>query len=302
MNDFKRALLIALSSLLIFAVLWFNWNVCANLWIFPNDIIGTYYETPLPNHNRLTVEVLGHGRIADRDDETVVDGIRELQVVGDYVVGRDSTQYFSLNTLTQEVCYFASENQMTDSLGIDLRPLSESIEFYWQHREPYDILANIVIAMFSLGLAVYITRQRKSNRPAIVHMASTLVWGILGCYVTIVESIRLLSLLHREDAHSFVLDWHIFFLVCGVLVILVTVLRWSRKRWMGKAVNVFLLLFALLFTLAVAVSSFDDGHWRMIDLFVLEPLSVLGFLLTIISIGIDSSQKLQNAKTPEESV
>ena len=71
---------------------------------------------------------------------------------------------------------------------------------------------------------------------------------------------------------------------------------------MGKAVNVFLLLFALLFTLAVAVSSFDDGHWRMIDLFVLVPLSVLGFLLTIISIGMDSSQKLQNAKTPDESV
>ena len=302
MKDFKRALLIALSSLLIFAVLWFNWNVCANLWLFPNDIIGTYYETPLPNHNRLTVEVLGHGRIADGDDETVVDGIRELQVVGDYVVGRDSTQYFSLNTLTQEVYYFASENQMTESLGIDLRPLTEPREFYWQHRKPYDILANFVIALFSLGLAVYITRQRKSNRPAIVHTASTLVWGFLGCYVTIVESIRLLSLLHREDAHSFYLDWLIMFLVCGVLVILVTALGCSRKRWIGKAVNIFLLLFTIFFSLAIEVSTFDDGHWRMVDVFVLVPLTVLGFLLTIISIGMDSSQKPQNAKAPEESV
>ena len=301
MSIIKRALLIALSSFLIFAVLWFNWNFCANLWIFPNGIIGTYYETPLPNRNRFAVDVLGHGRIADKDDETVVGGIRELQVVGDYVVGRDSTRYFSLNTPTREVCYYVSESQMKDSLGIDIRPLTEPREFYWQHRKPYDILADIVIALFSLGLAVYITRQRKSNRLALVHTASTLVWGFLGCYVTIVESIGLFSLLHREDAHSFVLDWYVIFLVYGVLVILATGLGWSRRRWIGKAVNIFLLLFTIFFTLAIGVS-IDEGHWRMIDIFVLVPLAVLGFLLTIISIGMDSSQKPQNAKTPEESV
>lgn len=285
MNNIKRALLIVFSSILIFAILWFNWSVCESLWIFPNDIFGTYYETPLPNHNNLIIGHLSYGTITNKDDDVLVNKAKALQVVGDYVVGRDSTHFFSLNTLTQEVRFYDSESQMKDSLGIDLRSMYEPREFYWKHRKPYDILADIVIGLISLGLAFYITKQRKSKHSTIILTASTLVCGVLGCYVTIVESIRLFSLLQREDAHSIVFDWHIIFLVSGVLLILATILRWSRKRCIGKAVNIFLFLFTFFFTLAIGVSTFDDGHWRMIDLLVIVPLTVVGFLLSVLSIS-----------------
>ena len=81
----KRAFFVALLFVIIYALLWVAWLFVSDLYLFPNDIIGTHYEVPLPNHNRLVSVVVDYGEIVDDADDVFVRRVDSLQVVGDFL-------------------------------------------------------------------------------------------------------------------------------------------------------------------------------------------------------------------------
>ena len=283
-NKIKRPLLIVLWFFLIFVSLWFCWGVCAPLCFFPSDIEGAYYEVPLPNHNKLTVNHLGYGIITNKDDDVLVKRANEIQVVKDYVVGRDSASFFALNTLTEEVNYYESDSQMKEALRMDHLQMVKPNKYYWNHRSPYDTLATILIAVLSFVLSLCLTKQKHNTQPTIINAASSIVWGLIGCYLIILESIHLLSVLKSESMGHINTDWNVFFFICGLILILVAILLRSRKRTIKIVVNSIVVLFFVEFIILVGVAA-DEGHWRNTDLFLLMPLSIIGFLLSTISLG-----------------
>ena len=156
----KRLFLAILCFLPISAILWVVWLLLSSLTLFPNDIIGTYYEVPVPNrHKAVVINSPDYGYIVNEDDEKIVNRVDSLQVVGDYVFGRDSSVFFSLNTLTKAVTYYESKDQLKESEGIDLDSLNTPIGYYERNRKPYDIGAMIVIVLLSLASSLFFTRK-----------------------------------------------------------------------------------------------------------------------------------------------
>ena len=150
----KRAFFVALLFVIIYALLWVAWLFVSDLYLFPNDIIGTHYEVPLPNHNRLVSVVVDYGEIVDDADDVFVRRVDSLQVVGDFVVGRDAAIFFSFND---------SISQLIESQGLAIDSMFSPSEFYGNHRKPFDTLAGIVIAVISLGLSLLFTRRGKKT-------------------------------------------------------------------------------------------------------------------------------------------
>ena len=159
----KRAFFVALLFVIIYALLWVAWLFVSDLYLFPNDIIGTHYEVPLPNHNRLVSVVVDYGEIVDDADDVFVRRVDSLQVVGDFVVGRDAAVFFSFNTISKEVVHFDSISQLIESQGLAIDSMFSPSEFYGNHRKPFDTLAGIVIAVISLGLSLLFTRRGKKT-------------------------------------------------------------------------------------------------------------------------------------------
>ena len=156
----KRLLFAALCFIPLSAIVWLGWLILSDLLLFPNNIIGIYYEVPVPN--KLKVIVINspdYEYIENEDNETIVHNVDSLLVVGDYVFGRDSSLFFSLNTLTEAVTYYESKDQMKESEGVDLDSLKTPGEYYDMNRKPYDIGAMIVIFLLSLASSLYFTRK-----------------------------------------------------------------------------------------------------------------------------------------------
>ena len=157
----KRTLFAVLLYIIISAILWIGWQFLSVLTFFPNDIIGTYIEVPVPNKLKLVViNTPFYGKIVNENDETVVHRVDSLQVVGDYVVGRDSSAFFSLNTITQSVSYYDSKDTLKKTEDIDYDSMLCPLGYYESHRKPYDILMMIVIALISLASSLFIKRKR----------------------------------------------------------------------------------------------------------------------------------------------
>ena len=163
-----RISIAALCFVTISAILWIGWQFLSNLILFPNDIIGTYYEVPIPNDLKVVViNTPDNGSIADEDNEKIVNRVDSLQVVGDYVIGRDSSVFFFLNTITQSVSYFDSKDDLKEEEDIDFDSLYAPTVYYERHRKPYDVLAIIVIVLTSLASSILISKKHfyvRNNR------------------------------------------------------------------------------------------------------------------------------------------
>jgi hypothetical protein len=82
----KRLLFAALCFIPLSAIVWVGWLFLSDLTLFPNDIIGTYYEVPVPNKLKvISINSPDYGYIVDEDDEKIVNRVDSLQVVGDHV-------------------------------------------------------------------------------------------------------------------------------------------------------------------------------------------------------------------------
>ena len=146
--------------LLVFIVLDITWTLCSSLWLFPNDIIGVGIETPLPNnHTVMLINQYDYGDIVNNENMTIISSVDSLQIVEDFVIGRNTKSYFSLNTLTDEVSLYDSIPQLKASLDCDFQLLTTPYDYYWAHRKPFDIAADIIMVILSLLLALFLTRK-----------------------------------------------------------------------------------------------------------------------------------------------
>lgn len=156
----KRLLVAALYFILIFAFLWVNWALLSNLFLFHNDIIGAGIETPLPNNHTIAlINQYDYGDIVNNENHIIVSGVDSLLIVDDFVVGRNTESFFSLNTLTDEVSFCDSILQLKASGESNLQQMTTPIDYYWSHRKPFDIVADIIMVITSLLLALFFTRK-----------------------------------------------------------------------------------------------------------------------------------------------
>ena len=156
----KRLVIAALCFILIFAFLWVNWGFWSCIYLFPNDIIGVGIEIPLPNnHMVLLINQYDYGDIVNNENRTIISGVDSLQIVDDFVVGRNTESYFSLNTLTDEVSFCDSIPQLKALKESDFQQMTTPYDYYGAHRKPFDIAADIIMVIISLLLALFFTRK-----------------------------------------------------------------------------------------------------------------------------------------------
>lgn len=145
----RRFVLKIICFVFVYALLYVGWMLFSNLKLFPNDFIGIGYGVHLPNKYELIILEFGLCQIEDGEYNIVVDKVDSLQIIGDVVIGRDTTGLFLLHTNAQTISYYSSADQLEKEQGIDDYSLKSPIDFYWQNRRFYDILANILIAVIA---------------------------------------------------------------------------------------------------------------------------------------------------------
>ena len=154
------------SFIIIYALLYVVWTFWTDLKLFPNDIIGTGYQVHLPNKYELIILEFGLCQIEDGEYNIVVDKVDSLQIIGDVVIGRDTTGLFLLHTNAQTISYYSSSDQLEKEQGIEDYSLLSPIDFYWQNRRFYDILANILIAVLACFSSYKVGRASSPKRAA----------------------------------------------------------------------------------------------------------------------------------------
>ena len=143
-----------------------NWIFWSDVLIFPNDIIGTGYEAPLPNHHQVLVLDIDYGELENTDDSKWILGrVDSLQVFGDIVVGHDTTGLFSLNTLTDDLRFYQSREELIKDNGIDSLAFLSPIGYYWENRKGCDQIVLVVIIIIAFVCAFYLAKRitQRSN-------------------------------------------------------------------------------------------------------------------------------------------
>lgn len=156
------------SFIIVYALLHVVWTFWTDLKLFPNDIIGTGYQVHLPNNYELIITEFDFCQIEDGEYNVVFDNVDSLQVIGDVVIGRDDTGFFSLETKTHNYSTYASAEQLKQAQDIENYTLLSPISFYWHHRRIYDIIANILIAVIACFCSYFAGKAVISNNDNII--------------------------------------------------------------------------------------------------------------------------------------
>ena len=162
----RRFVLKIICFVFVYALLYVGWMLFSNLKLFPNDFIGIGYGVHLPNKYELIILEFDFCQIEDGEYNIVVDEVDSLQVIGDVVIGRDTTGLFLLQTNAQTISYYSSSDQLEKEQGIEDYSLLSPIDFYWQNRRFYDILANILIAVLACFCSYKVGRASSPKRAA----------------------------------------------------------------------------------------------------------------------------------------
>lgn len=144
-----------ISFIFVYVFLYAIWAYWSDMKLFPHDVIGTGYEVPIPNNHKLIITEIDFGCIEDGEYNTMINRVDSLQIIGDVVIGRDSTDFFSFETNTQRSCYYSSAELLKQAQGIEDYTLLSPIDFYWHHRRVYDIIVNILIAIIAIFCSYY---------------------------------------------------------------------------------------------------------------------------------------------------
>lgn len=135
----------------------------------------------------------------------------------------------------------------------------------------------------------------KNNKTflTIVNMASSIVWGGIGCFVV---TIMVASWFQGNRTWDY---WEILLLLGGIQLILSAILIWNRQRVVKMVVGLFASLcsfFALLsFSMAAAA-----GHWPPLEGYLAIFIPIVGFLLSILSLFCLPPKKSKKVITEEQ--
>jgi hypothetical protein len=148
----------------VFAAIWFAAYALINSNVLHRDPgLGDSWETPLPNgYSLLMIDTTDQGAIRDPNYQTVIEGVRQLQIANRLILGANDTgyldrigahskfvdSYFELNTLTGTRINFKTLDQLRQRASgerVQLH-LREFRAVYWDYRTTwFDYLAAIVL-------------------------------------------------------------------------------------------------------------------------------------------------------------
>lgn len=132
----------------VFSLLYIIAILITNIFIFPNDIIGTYFEVPAPNNYKIAMFDTAY--IEGNDGSLALGGVDSLQVVKEYVIGKKyGAGYFRLDTRTGQCEEYASREDLKQVCGSDRIKLRTLYDYYWWHRLPADVLIGISLLLIS---------------------------------------------------------------------------------------------------------------------------------------------------------
>lgn len=126
----------------------------------------------------------------------------------------------------------------------------------------------------------------------VLNTAFSVIWGGLGCYLTLME-VRWLLLGNRTTGVG------LFLGIVGIILILFAIFIWNRRRGVKMVVGI-VASFCSFFVFFMFLMAAAAGHWpSLVFLFALS-IPIVGFLLSIISLFCLPPKNSKNAITEEQ--
>ena len=116
---------------------------------------GDSWKAPLPNgYQLISVDMPDNGSIYKDDDHSTegIDGVRQIEVIGDSVIGLSSNKYFLLDTKIHKVTYYPSVLELQKRVGKPNIALMSNDDYYWAVREKAYIIGGIICLLFTLSV------------------------------------------------------------------------------------------------------------------------------------------------------
>ena len=116
---------------------------------------GDYWKAPLPNgYQLISVDMPENGSIYTDDYFPVegVDGVQQIEVIGDSVIGKAGNKYFLLDTKVGKVAYYPSVLELQKRVGKTETTFISNEDYYWAVREKAYIIGGIICLLFTLSV------------------------------------------------------------------------------------------------------------------------------------------------------
>ena len=116
---------------------------------------GDSWKAPLPNgYQLISVDMPDNGSIYKDDDHRIedIDGVRQIEVIGDSVIGLSGNKYFLLDTKIHKVTYYPSVFELQNRIGKPNIVLISNDDYYWAVKEKAYITGGIICLLFTLSV------------------------------------------------------------------------------------------------------------------------------------------------------
>ena len=116
---------------------------------------GDSWKAPLPNgYQLISVDMPDNGSIYKDDDHRTegIDGVQQIEVIRDSVIGLSSNKYFLLDTKIHKVTYYPSVFELQKSVRKSNIALISNDDYFWSVREKAYIIGAIICLLFTLSV------------------------------------------------------------------------------------------------------------------------------------------------------
>lgn len=116
---------------------------------------GDSWKAPLPNgYQLISVDMPDNGSIYKDDDHRTegIDGVQQIEVIRDSVIGLSSNKYFLLDTKIHKVTYYPSVFELQKSVRKSNIALISNDDYFWSVREKAYIIGGIICLLFTLSV------------------------------------------------------------------------------------------------------------------------------------------------------
>lgn len=116
---------------------------------------GDSWKAPLPNgYQLISVDMPENGSIYKDSDFRIegVNGVQQIEVMGDSVIGLASKKYFLLDTKDGKIAYYPSVLELQKKVGKSKIALISNDDYYWAVREKAYIIGGIICLLFTLSV------------------------------------------------------------------------------------------------------------------------------------------------------
>ena len=114
---------------------------------------GDSWKVPLPNgYQLISIDMPENGSICKDADYRAegVGGVKQIEVIGDSVIGLAGNKFFLLDTKEGKVAYYPSVLELQQRAGKTKIALISNDDYYWTIREKAYIIGGIICLLFTL--------------------------------------------------------------------------------------------------------------------------------------------------------